>query len=139
MAMYDGAAASPAQVCREVQTLLLSISQVRPFVQVARDDRELAHLGILLRMERRKSVLPRWIAWLRPPIGCIRLNIDGSSLGNPGLSGAGAIFRDSGGNILCGFSWFLGSRTNMEAEAMALLEGLLLSATFHSLHVEMDS
>ena len=27
----------------------------------------------------------------------------------------------------------------MEAEAMALLEGLLFSANFHSLHVEMDS
>ena len=106
---------------------------------MARDDGELAHLGLLLCMERKKSVLPRWVAWSRPPIGYVKLNIDGSSLGNPGHSGVGAVFRDSSGNILCGFSWFLGSRTNMEAEAMALLEGLLLSATFHSLHVEMDS
>lgn len=139
MAMYEGAVASPAQVCREVKSLLLNISQVYPFVQVARDDGELAHLGFLLRTELKKFVLPRWVAWLRPPIGCVKLNVDGSSLGNPGLSGAGAVFRDSGGSILCAFSWFLGSRTNMEAEAMALLEGLLLSATFHSLHVEMDS
>ncbi|XP_027150495.1 uncharacterized protein LOC113750754 [Coffea eugenioides] len=139
MAMYEEITVSPAQVCRDVQDLLLSMSQVRPFVQVTRDDWELAHSGLILCMERTKSVLPRWVAWSRPSAGYVKLNIDGSSLENPGHSGAGRVFRDSSGNILCGFSLFLGSRTNMEAEAMALLEGLLLSENFLSLNVEMDS
>ena len=119
--------------------MLLSISQVHPFVQITRGDDELVRSGLLFRMERRELVLPRWVAWTKPPIGCVKLNIYGSSLGNPGHAGAGGVLHDSDGNILVGFSLFLGSRTNMEAEAMVLLEGLQLSNSFHSLQVEMDS
>ena len=137
--MYEGVRLTPTQVCRNIQALLLSISQSHPFVQMAHDDKELVQSGLLLSMARRRQRLPRRITWVMPPSGCVKLNIDGSSLGNPGPSGAGGVLRDSDGTILSGFSTFLGSMTNMEAEALALLEGMRVSAGFHWLHVEMDS
>ncbi|XP_027155749.1 uncharacterized protein LOC113756179 [Coffea eugenioides] len=107
--------------------------------QVTQDDRELMQSGLLLSMTRRRQRLPRWVTWVMPPSGCVKLNIDGSSLGNPGPSGTGGVLRDSDGTILSDFSSFLGLMTNMEAEALALLEGMRISAGFHCLHVEMDS
>ena len=53
------------------------------------------------------------------PSRYVKLNIDGSPLGNPGYSRDGGVFCDSDGNILSGFSSFLGSTTNMEAKALA--------------------
>ena len=52
--------------------------------------------------------------------------MDESSLGNPGYSGGGGVVQDSFGNVLVGFPLAFGIRTNMEAEAMALLEGIKL-------------
>ncbi|CDP11300.1 unnamed protein product [Coffea canephora] len=108
-------------------------------VWMTRDDGELVHSDLLLRLTPRERMLPRLVVWEKPPDGCVKLNVDGSSLGNPGSSGAGEVLRDSGGSVLRGFSSFLGSRTNMEAEALALLEGMLLSTDFPFLQVEMDS
>nr|XP_027060692.1 uncharacterized protein LOC113687227 [Coffea arabica] len=139
MAVFEGVVLTPPQVCWNVQTLLHHLSQIRPFSRVTRDDGELVHSGLFLRLTSLKRVAPRWILWESPPEGFVKLNVDGSSLGNPGSSGAGGVFRDSGGNVLRGFSYFLGLRTNMEAEASALLEGMLLSTDFQSLQVEMDS
>ncbi|XP_071909894.1 uncharacterized protein [Coffea arabica] len=108
MAVYEGVILTSSQVCWNIQSLLHHVSQVWPLVQVTRDDGELVHSGLLLRL-------------------------------TPRSSGAGGVLRDSGGSVLRGFSSFLGSRTNMEAEASALLEGMLLSTDFHFLQVEMDS
>lgn len=139
MAVFEGVVLTPTQVCWNIQTLLHHLSQVWPFARVTQDDGELVHSGLFLRLTSLKRMAPRWVLWESPPEGFVKLNVDGSSLGNPGPSGAGGVFRDSGGNVLRGFSYFLGSRTNMEAEASALLEGMLLSTGYHSLQVEMDS
>ena len=138
-AMYEAVNVTPSQVCRNVQNLLFNISQAWPFVQVTHDDGELLQSGLLLSVTRRKWRPPRWITWAMPPSGNVKLNIDGSSLGNPGPSGARGVLRDSDGNVLSSFSLFLGSRTNMEAEALALLDGMQITAGFHELQVEMDS
>ena len=84
--MYEGVVATPAQVCWNVQALLFNISRRHPFIRMMRDDKKLARLGLLLNMERRERMLPRWVAWTNPLIGYVKLNIDGSSLGNPGYS-----------------------------------------------------
>nr|XP_027102983.1 uncharacterized protein LOC113724260 [Coffea arabica] len=54
------------------------------------------------------------------------MNVDGSSLGNPGHSGGGGIIRDHHGQVRSAFSSFYGFRTNMESKAGALLEDLQL-------------
>ncbi|TXG48152.1 hypothetical protein EZV62_027446 [Acer yangbiense] len=54
------------------------------------------------------------------------LNLDGSSLGNPGPAGGGGVLRDSVGNFIFGFSKFFGSCSNNEAELRAMVEGITI-------------
>lgn len=72
--------------------------------------------------EQRKQ--DAFVRWHTPGEGWIKLNVDGASKGNPGLSGGGGIFRDHYGNWLkalaCNFGWC----TCVKAEILALLKGL---------------
>ena len=43
------------------------------------------------------SRIPQIIKWHPPPPSFLKLNIDGSALGNPGLAGAGGVLRDHWG------------------------------------------
>ncbi|KAF9611051.1 hypothetical protein IFM89_026931 [Coptis chinensis] len=40
------------------------------------------------------------VKWDCPPNSWIKLNTDGSSLGNPGTAGAGCLFRDENGRLI---------------------------------------
>lgn len=55
---------------------------------------------------------------LRDP-GWFKLNCDGSSIGNPGSVGAGAIIHNHEGSWIAGRHRFLGYTTNMVAELLA--------------------
>ncbi|KAL0008006.1 hypothetical protein SO802_009508 [Lithocarpus litseifolius] len=44
----------------------------------------------------------RSVRWLRPSPGWVRLNTDGSSLGNPGKAGGGGLIRDENGSWIKG-------------------------------------
>jgi len=46
----------------------------------------------------------RLIRWERPSNGWLKLNTDGSSLGNPGLAGGGVVLMDEHGNWVIVFS-----------------------------------
>lgn len=46
---------------------------------------------------------------------------DGASRGNPGAAGAGAVIYDESGTPIWEFSYFLGEKTNNEAEYSALI------------------
>lgn len=52
------------------------------------------------------------------------LFFDGATKGNPIIAGAGGVIRNTDGNIENKYVWGLGHSTNMQAEAMALLQGL---------------
>ncbi len=54
----------------------------------------------------------------------IKINIDGSSLGNPGPAGIGLIIKDYNDNIIDKVSEFVGNRTNNEAEYLALIKAM---------------
>lgn len=56
---------------------------------------------------------PKPVKWLTPPIGKMKLNIDGASKVNPGPSGCGVIIHDHLGQLIHGFSLFLGVGTNV--------------------------
>ncbi|TXG47764.1 hypothetical protein EZV62_027058 [Acer yangbiense] len=75
---------------------------------------------ILLKKQKKIQVL----RWLKPAPGRLKLNLDGSSLGNPGSAGGGGVLRDSSGNFIFGFSKFFGSCSNNEAELRAVVEGI---------------
>ncbi|XP_073037198.1 uncharacterized protein [Primulina eburnea] len=81
------------------------------------------------------------VRWLRPPVGCFKLNVDGSSRGSPGASTVGGVVRDSSGQVLVSFSEFIGVGTNIRAELWAIWRGLLISSDLHffPLWIETDS
>nr|YP_010502929.1 Ribonuclease H [Psychotria viridis]UXD78706.1 Ribonuclease H [Psychotria viridis] len=69
------------------------------------------------------------------------MNIDGSSLGNPGMAGGGIVVRDSFGRVLHACSVSFGHATSFQAELKALIHGLELCQQLGLTHgtLEMDS
>ena len=47
-----------------------------------------------------KHKIQRMGKWIPPPTGFLKINIDGSSRGNPGSAGIGRIGRDSSGSVV---------------------------------------
>ncbi|KAG6702808.1 hypothetical protein I3842_07G054300 [Carya illinoinensis] len=83
----------------------------------------------------------RVVRWTRPRQGWVKLNIDGSSLGNLGHSGAGGVIRDDNGRLIVAYSVSLGHGTNNFAEFQSLLEGVRRCHTlgFSRVQIETDS
>ncbi|XP_075473927.1 uncharacterized protein LOC142504980 [Primulina tabacum] len=81
------------------------------------------------------------IRWLCSPPGCFKLNVDGSSRGNPWESSVGGVVRDSAGQVVLSFSEFIGVGTNVRAELWAVWRGLLIYSDLglFPLWVETDS
>ncbi|KAL6178868.1 hypothetical protein ACLB2K_050385 [Fragaria x ananassa] len=72
---------------------------------------------------RRKK--PRnWVRWEPPNPGWLKLNTDGASKGNPGLSGGGSILRDPNGNVIFLTFRGYGVQTALVAEFLALIDGI---------------
>ena len=71
----------------------------------------------------------------------IKLNIDGSSLGNLGLAGAGELLHNSSGAWISGFSLHMGITSNNIVELGAIRKGLLLAWNlgFKFIHLKIDS
>ena len=67
------------------------------------------------------------IRWAVPNEPNIKLNTNGSSIGNPRMVSIGGLLRDSFGFWLSGFSLNLGIATNNMAELAAIWQGLLLA------------
>jgi ribonuclease HI len=64
------------------------------------------------------------VCWKFPVLGAHKLNVDGSSRGNPGHSGGGVVIRDCMGYVCEARSYYFGVQTNLHAELEALLHGL---------------
>ncbi|KAM7525590.1 hypothetical protein LguiA_015492 [Lonicera macranthoides] len=81
------------------------------------------------------------INWKFPPAGIVKINTDGSCLGNPGPAGFGGVARDNQGNWLEGFAGFIGKATILKAELWAVREAMMLIKRKHWLYaiVEVDS
>ena len=57
----------------------------------------------------------------------MKLNIDGSCIGNPGPAGAGGLLRNHCGELLLDFYESLGDSTSFHAELVGLYRGLFLT------------
>lgn len=66
----------------------------------------------------------RLVVWKHPTEEFVKLNVDGSSLGNPGHLGFGGIIRNFDGAWMMGFSGYCGFTTNISAELFAIAHGL---------------
>lgn len=79
--------------------------------------------------------------WTLPEKGWIKINFDGASRGNLGVSGIGVIARDDWGNTLAIGAQRLVDGSNNVAECQATLEAILMAGKLgvKKLHLEGDS
>ncbi|KAL3525015.1 hypothetical protein ACH5RR_013387 [Cinchona calisaya] len=66
-------------------------------------------------------------------------NIDGSSLGNPGIAGAGGVLRNHNGNWLADFNRHIGLATNNMVEFWGLRDGLNMAPQLNYSHVIIET
>ena len=71
----------------------------------------------------------------------MKLNTDGSSLGNLGLVGGGGLIRDENGDWIVGFARNIGITTSFQAELWAIRDGLSLCVDrkFSAVEVDLDA
>lgn len=75
---------------------------------------------------------------LRPCSNHLKLNLDGSSLGNSSPTGGGGVLQDYGGNLIFGFSKFIGSCSSNKAELQAVIEGLKLCHLLGHMFIDIE-
>ncbi|OIT27277.1 putative ribonuclease h protein, partial [Nicotiana attenuata] len=64
------------------------------------------------------------VYWQKPPVGWVKLNVDGCSKGNPGPAGGGGLIRDHHGVLIGAFAEFYGDCSCNIAEAKAMMRGI---------------
>ncbi|XVF79235.1 hypothetical protein PTKIN_Ptkin14bG0204400 [Pterospermum kingtungense] len=82
-------------------------------------------------------------SWSCPPLGYVKFNVDGASLGKPGQEGIGGILCDHQGRVLIRFSKSIGLADSNLAELLAIREALIVfsssSWAIHGFLLESDS
>lgn len=81
------------------------------------------------------------VQWKKPPLGWIKLNVDGSCVQATGVAACGGLIRDHQGRWLRGFMHNIGSCSTVEAEAWAVMQGLNVAVQLgvRNIVVESDS
>jgi ribonuclease HI len=137
-AVYGGTTHSTAWVLFTISEVIRDISiRFRPSRPSLLDS------GVISDMGFQVADVPlsqgRWVQWLPPPSGIVKLNTDGSA--RDGLSSGAGVIRDDAGSVLRAFSSFYGEGTNTEAETRALQEGLQMCSEMGltAVLVESDS
>ena len=138
LAYFEGVVTPVHVIFNHIVKELQLIARATPFTCSTPEDKRCWTQGLVPFLKQPPRARLRIIRWMVPPMGYVKLNVDGSSLGNPGDAGGGGLIRDSEGRLLYGFSTFYGWQTNMSAEAMALLEGLQLCKSHGFPHVEIE-
>ena len=89
----------------------------------------------------RRAPVIKSVNWTPPPPGWIKVNTDGSSLGAPGPSGCGGIFRTYRGFVKGCFSVALDDGFAFEAELHAFIIAIEKAVEFNwnNLWIESDS
>ena len=78
------------------------------------------------------------VRWEKPSLGWVKLNTDGSSLGNPGRDSGGGLIRDSNGKWMTGFCRNIGVASSIEVELWTLRDGLSLCINLNLVAVEIE-
>lgn len=78
------------------------------------------------------------VKWDRPEIGWMKLNTDGSSLGNQGIAGGDGVIRDWSRRCFVGFSRKIGIATGLLAKLWAIRDGLTLCIECNLAMVEVE-
>lgn len=80
------------------------------------------------------------VRWQPPPEGSLKLNVDGSFMPAISSMGTGGVLRNHQGNWVAGFSTFEGKGDILQAELLAVKNGLTLAwqLGFRKIHCETD-
>lgn len=73
-----------------------------------------------------QSTNPVIVNWDPPSPGWVKLNTDGSSLGNPGQSSYGGLIRNNNGCWVGGYVGNIGYNMSLTAEICGIMKGLYL-------------
>ncbi|KAK2444819.1 hypothetical protein QL285_015816 [Trifolium repens] len=76
---------------------------------------------------QRETLIPKLVRWNALGGTNMFLNVDGSSIGNSGISGFGGLIRNADGAWVHCFYENLGVTNILHAELMAIYKGLLLA------------
>ncbi|XP_070017977.1 uncharacterized protein [Nicotiana sylvestris] len=79
------------------------------------------------------------IHWERPPLNKIKLNIDGAFLKDKLHADIGGVYRNSTGNWIMGFTRSCYSYSSMQAELLALEEGLKIAVEMPFVEIEIEA
>jgi len=74
-----------------------------------------------------KHRVVRHVRWYPLLEGYIKVNVDGSSFGNPGNASFGGLLRNNSGVWIHGFSRSCGRASNLLAELSAIWRGLQIA------------
>ena len=99
----------------------------------------MAYLGITEKHMKTRTRIQ--VRWLPPPINWLKLNSDGSSMGNPRLAGGGGLIRNEIGEWVRGYARAIGCATSVAAKLWALRDGirLCISLKILALVIELDA
>ncbi|KAL3506994.1 hypothetical protein ACH5RR_032376 [Cinchona calisaya] len=94
-----------------------------------------------MRLHRLSALIIVAVLWRPTKVANVRLNVDGASKRNLGEAAGGRIIKDTTGSTIKAFSNYYGHQNNLQAEVLALLDGLklCLNLQLHLVEVEMDS
>ena len=100
---------------------------------------EMAYLGIIEKHKQTKTKIQ--VRWLPPSLDWVKVNFDGSSMGNPGLARGGGLIRNQEGEWVKGYVRVIGCATSVAAELWALRDGIRLCISLKLLVVvfELDA
>ncbi|XP_071906092.1 uncharacterized protein [Coffea arabica] len=121
---YEGKTVGGLQVCRYIFSDLLEMFRVQ-FLECRVSTLSWLHFYLEISSWNR-AVSHMLVKWVRPSHGALKLNTDGCSKGNPGVSGGGGVLREASGRLVMAFSCNFGIASSMQAEACALLFGVQL-------------
>lgn len=81
------------------------------------------------------------VRWLPPKGHTIKVNVDGSAIGNPSVASIGVVFRDKAANFIGGFVHNIGNASSLMAELCAVMFVVERAVSRHwfGIWIETDS
>lgn len=84
-------------------------------------------LAVCFKSEKDSIHTTRTISWLQQNQERVIINVDGNSMGNPGLAGFGGLARNPDGGWIFGFSGHISHAEILKAELIGIFQGLNLA------------
>jgi ribonuclease HI len=109
------------------------------FIQIQKGKYMLMRLS-MLKYKIKKKTGANQIGWIAPPIGWLKVNVDGSFVQDTGKGATGAVIRDQQGHVVAASGNILASCNSAEeTEARALIDGAKLASEWSNSPIIFES